>query len=129
MNKKSGFTLVEIMIVVLIIGLLAAIAIPSFVRARERTRTNTCINNLRQIDSAKEQFAMENNLNAGDALGAAEGFDQAGAEADALGAIRGGLPTCPSGGTYTIGVVGVNPICDQAGHVLPLDAEHVPAGG
>ncbi len=49
----------EIMIVVAIIGLLAAIAIPNFVRARQTAQTNTCINNLRQIDAAKQQWALE----------------------------------------------------------------------
>src|SRR5947207_15043546 len=58
-NSKSGFTLVEIMIVVAIIGRLAAIAIPNFVRARTTAQANACINNLRQIDSAKQQWALE----------------------------------------------------------------------
>src|SRR6266513_1948614 len=58
-NIESGFTLVEIMIVVAIIGLLAAIAIPNFVRARTTAQQNACINNLRQIDSAKQQWALE----------------------------------------------------------------------
>src|SRR5438128_7692282 len=58
-HHKHGFTLVEIMIVVAIIGLLAAIAIPNFVRARTTAQQNACINNLRQIDSAKQQWALE----------------------------------------------------------------------
>ncbi len=67
MNKK-GFTLVEIMIVVAIIGLLAAIGIPSFQKARANTITKAKANNVRQVESAAEQYAMDNALTDGAAL-------------------------------------------------------------
>jgi len=116
MNRK-GFTLVEIMIVVLIIGLLAAIAIPSFLKARENTRTNACINNLRQIDAAKQQWAMEYKM---------LGTDTPTAGIGPLGCgeyIKGVFPVCPSAAAiYVINAVDVNPTCSSgiALHVLPL---------
>lgn len=116
MNKfvkkaRHGFTLVEIMIVVLIIGILLAIAVPNFIKARESSRTKACVANLKQIDSAKEQWAMDNKAKDGDpvtdgALWAAGGYIKS-------------EPECPSGGDYTVGNVGTNPSCSTGGeHVL-----------
>ena len=68
-NNKAGFTLVEIMIVVAIIGLLAAIAIPNFVKARENAQLNSIFNNLRIIEGAKDQWAIENKKGSGDTVG------------------------------------------------------------
>ena len=107
-RSKAGFTLVEIMIVVAIIGLLAAIAIANFVKARGTAQKNACINNLRQIDGAKEQWALEKKLKADTA-----------ANTDEINAyIKGGAPKCPGGGSYTYGAVNANPTCDISGHSL-----------
>ena len=65
-KRRGGFTLVEIMIVVAIIALLAAIAVPGFLRARKRSQASRVINDLRLIDSAVDQYAIENNKSPGD---------------------------------------------------------------
>lgn len=108
-RKNKGFTLVEIMIVVLIIGILLAIAVPNFIKARENSRTRSCIANLRQIDTAKQQWAIENKKGATDTpTGANLAPDYVRA-----------MPTCPSGGTYTIADMSTNPSCSVGGtHVL-----------
>ncbi|MSU62307.1 MAG: type II secretion system protein [Pedosphaera sp.] len=114
-NRKSGFTLVEIMIVVAIIGLLAAIAIPNFVKARTSAQKNACINNLRQIDGAIEQWALEQKQKQGDTVTTSG----ANSIADYLkGSV---LPTCPADNSaYVETIVGANPTCPNAalGHTL-----------
>ena len=105
--KKQGFTLVEIMIVVAIIGLLAAIAIPSFVKARNTSQQNACINNLRQIDSAKEQAAMANNW-----AGSVDPDTNAAAKDIIDEYVRGGEPVCPGGGVYTYNAIDTVPSCN-----------------
>jgi prepilin-type N-terminal cleavage/methylation domain-containing protein len=113
-SRKSGFTLVEIMIVVAIIGLLAAIAIPNFVRARTTSQMNACINNLRQIDGAKQQWALENHQPSTAAAPASTVI------APYLGrGTSGSFPTCPAQGTYGINAISTAPTCSVANHVLP----------
>jgi prepilin-type N-terminal cleavage/methylation domain-containing protein len=110
-KRRSGFTLVEIMIVVAIIGLLAAIAIPNFVKARQTAQRNACIQNLRQIDGAKEQWALENKKS--------EGTDTASAVTEINSYIKGQItPKCPAGGTYDYKPIGTPPTCTIAGHSI-----------
>src|SRR5436190_5051022 len=117
-SNKAGFTLVEIMIVVAIIGLLAAIAIPNFVRARTTSQMNACINNLRQMDGGKQEWALETKQ----ASNATSNLS------DINPYLRNAL-TCPAGGntatfatSYTMGDVSTKPVCQILGtHVLPAD--------
>ena len=111
-RRKGGFTLIEIMIVVLIIGILLAIAVPNFMKARESSRTKACVANLKQIDAAIEQWAMDNK---------ATGTTDV-ALADLVGAdlYLTKTPECPSSGVYGTTTVNADPTCDVAGtHVLP----------
>ena len=109
-SRRSAFTLVEIMIVVAIIGLLAAIAIPNFIKAREASQKNACIANLKQIDGAKNTWALETKQ-----VSSAVPTDT-----DLFGTtlyIRE-KPGCPANGTYSLLAVSSKPTCDITGHTL-----------
>jgi len=71
-TRRTGFTLVEIMIVVAIIALLAAIAVPGFLRARKRSQASKILNDLRMIDSAVDQYAIETGKKTGDTVAVAD---------------------------------------------------------
>lgn len=96
----------NLLITVAVIGLLAAIAIPSFVKARETSQLNACVNNMRIIDSAKEQWAMKSRKMEGDTVNV-QGVNQYSKE--------GGAPTCPGGGQYEYNRIGESPECSVHG--------------
>jgi prepilin-type N-terminal cleavage/methylation domain-containing protein len=114
-SRRGGFTLVEIMIVVAIIGLLAAIAIPAYAPARGKAYQNVCINNLQQIEGAIQRWSLDMRKDEGQVV----------TYSDIRGYLRHSV-VCPAGGTsfedsYTITTVDAPPVCQKrpATHTLP----------
>ena len=107
-NGNQSAAVVALLPAVAVSGLLAAIAIPNFVKARSTSQQNACINNLRQLDAAKNQWALEKGKKDGDVP----------TKEDLMPHLRK-WPVCPQGGTYTINTVGKPPECSIPGHALP----------
>jgi len=110
---RAGFTLVEIMIVVALIGLLASIALPNYVKARDNSQQSACVNNLRQIDGAAQTWALETKQgpNATYTLAVLMPYIKLDSQ--------GNIPGCPANGVYTPGAtVAAPPTCNIPRHVL-----------
>ena len=107
-GKKKGFTLVEIMVVVAIIGILGAIGINNFVTVIRTSRRNACITNLKKVDDAKSLWAMDTNAFAS---------DEPAMEDIIPDYIRKGV-VCPAGGEYAVGDLATLPTCTVDGHTL-----------
>jgi general secretion pathway protein G len=102
-SRERGFTLVEIMIVVLIIGILVSLALPSWMNARARAQTRICVANLRQIHQAKEMYALATRAQTGDAV----------SMSDLVPQYLDHEPFCPAGGgaAYIVNAIGTPPEC------------------
>ncbi len=112
-KDKAGYTLVELMIAVVIIGVLASIALPNYYKTRVGTRKGICMNNLRQIEAVVDRWVFENDIDEGHIVTQEE-------ENDIYAYLKNGKPECPARGTYTITVIGNYPAvtCSIEGHQL-----------
>ncbi|HEY1789626.1 MAG TPA: hypothetical protein VGJ73_15820 [Verrucomicrobiae bacterium] len=107
-NSSQSYATAALLPAAIMSGTLAAIAVPNFVKARETSQRNACINNLRQIEAAKKEWALENNKTNGDLP-----------TKEDLMPYLSRWPVCPSGGAYSINPVGDLPTCSISDHKLP----------
>lgn len=123
MKSSRAFTLIEIMTVIGIIGIIIAIAVPAFMRARERSRFISCAENRYKVDQAKAQFAMDSKLTQNDTVN----MDDL-VQPNGTGYLKR-VPTCPGDNTpYTLNTVGTQTTCDYVSGFLGGSVNHVDAG-
>lgn len=111
-KKRSRWPFVLLVIALLLVG--AFTITPYFVKGKATACNNACVNNLRQLDGAKEQFALEHKLPAGHIITAED-------EKLVYQYVKGGQPKCPGGGAYKLNPIGAAPTCDspkEGGHFL-----------
>jgi hypothetical protein len=113
-SKSTDNRIFEWGVAAILIGAFVFVCLPYFQRPRRTSSTNACINNLRQIDAAANQFALENSLTNGNAIR----FPNDLTPYIKLNA-AGKIPGCPQGGTYSIKRVGDNPTCSLGSTVTP----------
>lgn len=117
-SPRTAFTLVEIMIVVAIIGVVVAIAMPAFLRSREISRARACQENLAKIDGATEMHAADNKLPPNAAVTMADLVKD-----QATGYLRA-VPRCPSNGTYSVTTLNAAPTCSIGANPSAAFAPH-----
>lgn len=121
-NRGNGFTLVEIMIVIAIVGLLAALAVANFVKARNTTREKVCLTTVHGIARAYEQYVLEFNIDAP----SLEDKTQVNLSTEIIGSTNyiKDAPSCPTGGTLSAGANDTSGIiwgcCSNHGYTTPV---------
>lgn len=114
-RRQAGFSVMELMVVILISCILLTVAVPNFVKARDLSNQRTCIAQLEQIDAAKRQYALDQKKSDTDTILMS---DIAGPDKYVRGVVTG--PTCPADGVYSLGNVATSPTCSLGGyHALP----------
>jgi prepilin-type N-terminal cleavage/methylation domain-containing protein len=116
-RAESAFTLVEIMIVLAILGLLVAIAVPYYVNQRSTTQANLCVNTMLKLDDAACLFALERGKKTGDAVNYPQDLTPY-----IKPSAANQIPKCPAGGNYSLATVGAHPACSLGSSVSPVHA-------
>jgi prepilin-type N-terminal cleavage/methylation domain-containing protein len=124
--RKGGFTLVEIMIVISVIGIVVAIAAPTWLRQREITRGRSCQENLVKVSGAKEVYALEFKLSNGAPCTMQALYQPPGTTMPSGQGYMKAVVQCPSDGVYSVNAIGKDPTCSIGTSVLPFEPHLLP---